>query len=88
MRMKNKVIVSYYSDDDNRLDAIYSINYPEDVDIDFEIETAYEELFNQDEPTNELSEILEYLIGNGLDITYDTLDFEFFNCDYGTFRKE
>lgn len=88
MKKKNKLIVSYYSDDNNNLDAVYSVTYPEEVDINFEIETAYDELLNQDEPTNELSEILEYLIGNGLDITYDTLEFEFFNCDYGNFKKE
>lgn len=87
MKTCHKNIVSYYSDDDNKLDAIYSIDYPEEVDIAFEIETAYEELSDQGEQTNELSCILEYLIGQGLDIKYDTLEFDVFNCDYGIFKE-
>ncbi len=88
MEKNHKNIVSYYSDDNNHLDAIYSIDYPSNVDINFEIETAYEELEENGEQTNELSCILEYLIGQGLDINYETISFDIFNCDYGTFREE
>ena len=87
MKTSHVNIVSYYSDDNNNLDAIYSINYPSDMDINFEIESAYEELMNEGEQTNELSCILEYLIGQGLNISYDTISFELFNCDYGIFRE-
>jgi hypothetical protein len=85
--MAHKNIVSYYSEDEYNLDAVYSIDYPDGVDIGFEIETAYEELSEQGEQTNELSCILEYLIGQGLDIKYDTLGFDVFNCDYGIFKE-
>ena len=85
--MKHKNIVSYYSDDDNGLDAIYSINYPDDMDIGFEIEKAFEELTEQDEPTNELSCMLDYLIKKGNKINYTTIAFDVFNCDYGIFKE-
>lgn len=87
MEMTHKNIVSYYSNDNNNLDAIYSIDYPSDVDINFEIESAYEELSEQGEQTNELSCVLEYLIGQGLNINYDTIAFDVFNCDYGRFKE-
>lgn len=85
--MKHKNIVSYYSDDDNGLDAIYSIDYPDDMDIGFEIEKAYEELSDNYEDTNELSCMLDYLIEQGNEIKYKTIAFDVFNCDYGIFKE-
>ena len=85
--MKHKNIVSYYSDDNNGLDAIYSIDYPDNIDIGFEIEKAYEELEECGEQTNELSCVLEYLIGQGFDINYETIAFDVFNCDHGILKE-
>ena len=87
--MKHINIVSYYSDDDNNLDAIYSIDYQDDLVIDLEIECAYEEMSDNGEMTNELSCVLDYLIKEkGYEIKYETLQFDIFNCDYGIFRSK
>ena len=85
--MQHKNIVSYYSEDDYNLDAIYSVDYPDRMDIGYEIEKAYEELMEQDKPTNELSCMLDYLIEKGNDIKYSTIAFDVFNCDYGIFKE-
>ena len=89
-------IVSYYSEVDtvhdcfNGIDNIYSIYFPVDMDIKAEIERAYEELQNKElyELTNELSNVLDYLIKEGKKIDYEVLDYTKFDCDYGTFDKE
>lgn len=87
MKTCHKNIVSYYSECDYSLDAIYSIDYPDRMDIGYEIEKAYEELMEQDKPTNELSCMLDYLIEKGKKITYSTIAFDVFNCDYGIFKE-
>lgn len=85
--MKHKNIVSYYSEDCDRLDAIYSIDYPDNIDIDYELEKAFEELNDQDMPTNELSCMLDYLIKQGMKIKYDTIAFDIFDCDCGRLKE-
>lgn len=85
--MAHKNIASYYSEDEYNLDAIYSIDYPDDIDIGYELEKAFEELMEQDEPTNELSCMLDYLIKQGKKIMYATIPFDVFNCDYGIFKE-
>ena len=85
--MQHKNIVSYNSEDRDRLDAIYSIDYPDNIDIGYELEKAFEELNDQDMPTNELSCMLDYLIKQGMEIKYDTIAFDIFDCDYGIFKE-
>ena len=81
-------IVSYYADDNNNLDDIYSIYYPAGLDIEEEINRAYRELQDKDEMTNELSCMLDYLIKDGIAIDYEVLHFKVYDCDYGIFDKE
>lgn len=81
-------IVSYYSDDNNNLDDIYSIYYPAGLNIEEEIDRAYQELQDKDEMTNELSCMLDYLIKEGIEIDYEVLHFRVYNCDYGAFEEE
>lgn len=84
----HKNIVSYYSDDNNNLDGIYSIGYPADMDINYEIERAHEELEEKEMATNVLACALDYLIKQGKNISYETLSFDFYNCDYGRFKED
>lgn len=81
-------IVSYYSDDNNNLDDIYSIYYPAGLNIEKEINRAYKELSDNDEMTNELSCMLDFLIKDGVAIDYEVLHFKAYNCDYGTFEDK
>ena len=87
MKTCHKNIVSYYSECDYSLDAIYSIDYPDDIDIGYELEKAYEELMDQDKPTNELSCMLDYLIKQGMEIKYDTIAFDIFDCECGRLKE-
>ena len=86
-------IVSYYSDIDyadvnnNGIDGVYHITYPADVNIKKEIEKAYEELQEQDEMTNELPCMLDYLKDKGMNITYEVRKYVKFDCDYGNFDR-
>lgn len=84
----HKNILSYYSDDNNNLDAIYSIYYPADVDINKEIEDASGEMEDQELENGSLDRILDYLQKEkGLKIDYETLRFEVYDCDYNKFEE-
>ena len=48
---------------------------------------AFEELNDQDMPTNELSCMLDYLIKQGMKIKYDTIAFDIFDCDCGRLKE-
>lgn len=84
---KHVNILSYCSEDDNRLDAIYSIYYPVEMNIRKEIRRAYVELTEEEQPTGTLSFMLDYLIAEGKQIDYEELDIEVFDTDYGMFKE-
>lgn len=83
----HKNIVSYHSDDNNNIDGIYSVDYPADMDFEYEVELAHEELKEKGEATNEFSCILDYLIQQGRNISYENIGYDIFNCDYGRFKE-
>ena len=87
---KHVNILSYYSEDKDyydRTDGVYSIYYPVDMDIRKEIRRAYDELTEEEQPTGQLSFMLDYLIAEGKQIDYECLSLQMFDCDYGMFAE-
>lgn len=86
MGLQHIFIKSYYSEDDNADDGIYSINYPINMNIRSKIREAYVALVEAGEPTGSLSFMLDYLIKHGCEIDYIVLNVSAFDCAYGTFN--
>jgi len=84
--MKKITIKSIYGEDESE-DGIYVITYPEDVDIKQEILRATNYLECKGCNVNELSEVLEYLIGDGINLDYEQLHYDLFDIDYFQFLR-
>ena len=87
-------IHSYYSEVDFRdtscTDGFYCIEHADDIDIKKEIATAYVEVEDDDNWnwTSSLEQILKFLIKvKKLNISYEVIQFETFDCDYGNFEE-
>jgi hypothetical protein len=85
--MKHINIYSYWSELNNQLEAIYSIDYPDSFDIEHEIEKAYEEMADAEMENGSLDRVLDYLKENNVNLKYETIPFVRFDCDYGEFDK-
>ena len=92
--MKTLYINSYYSDYDTRdtncstVDGTYKVTYPDHLNLKSEIKNAYKRIQDvEDRVVCELSEVLEYLIGKGLELDYEITDAIKFDCDYGCFEE-
>ena len=85
--MKHINIYSYWSELNNQLEAIYSIDYEGNFDIKYEIEKAYEEMADEEMENGSLDKVLDYMKEKGIFIVYVTMKFERFDSDYGTFDK-
>lgn len=91
--MKRIYIDSYYSDSDwrdknfNCIDGFYRVDYPDDVDIKKEIEKTYRTYEDEYESVSSLETVLHDLWKQKIVLNYQVLEYESFNCDYGTFKE-
>ncbi len=87
-------ICSYYSEIDyadnrfNGTDGLYEVEYFGDINLKDEITKAYKELTEKDIVVNELSVVLDYLIGINKIDNYEYIPTEIFDCDYGNFKED
>ena len=80
-------ILSYCSEDSYRMDGVYSIYYPEGMNIQEEIRRVYDKLTDEEQPTGALNFMLDELIREGKEIDYEVLELDLFDSDYGMFKE-